>query len=115
MRRRPRPAQSPLLSPSLVWRVFFVSGLFAAGALAVFFHALHRGLDLDLARTMVVNAIVVFEIFYLFNVRYLNSTSITLRGVQIGRASCRDRVCLYVSFSVVPSYIKKKKCTINTK
>src|SRR3546814_2859042 len=74
MRRRPRPAQAPLLSPFLVWRVFFVSGLFAAGALAVFFHALHRGLDLDLARTMVVNAIVVFEIFYLFNVRYLNST-----------------------------------------
>jgi magnesium-transporting ATPase (P-type) len=29
---------------------------------------------------LVVNVIVVFEIFYLFNVRYLHMTSITLRG-----------------------------------
>ena len=37
-------------------------------------------LGIELARTMVVNAIVVFGIFYLFNVRYLHMTSITLRG-----------------------------------
>src|SRR3546814_18244735 len=29
---------------------------------------------------MVVNTIVVFEIFYLFNVRYLHAASISLRG-----------------------------------
>jgi magnesium-transporting ATPase (P-type) len=29
---------------------------------------------------MVVNVIVVFEIFYLFNVRYLHMTSMTFRG-----------------------------------
>ena len=34
----------------------------------------------SMARTMVVNVIVVFGIFYLFNVRYLHMTSITLRG-----------------------------------
>ena len=54
--------------------------LFGAGALAVFFYALERGLGVELARTMVVNVIVVFEIFYLFNVRYLHMTSFTLRG-----------------------------------
>jgi len=32
------------------------------------------------ARTLVVNLIVVFEIFYLFNVRYLHMSSISLRG-----------------------------------
>jgi magnesium-transporting ATPase (P-type) len=32
------------------------------------------------ARTLVVNVIVVFEIFYLFNVRYLHMTSFSLRG-----------------------------------
>jgi len=31
-------------------------------------------------RTLVVNVIVVLEIFYLFNVRYLHMSSITLRG-----------------------------------
>ena len=80
MRRPPRPAGTPLLSPYLVWRLFFVSALFAAGALAIFFYALARGLGVEVARTLVVNVIVVFEIFYLFNVRYLHMTSITLRG-----------------------------------
>ncbi|MGE0151455.1 MAG: cation-transporting P-type ATPase [Reyranellaceae bacterium] len=80
MNRPPRPAGAPLLSPFLLWRIIFVSGLFTAGALAIFFYALDRGLDVPTARTMVVNVIVVFEIFYLFNVRYLHMTSITLRG-----------------------------------
>src|SRR3546814_11159630 len=31
---------------------------------------------------------------------------------QIGRASCRDRVCLYVSISVVALSLKKKKNNI---
>jgi magnesium-transporting ATPase (P-type) len=80
MRRPPRPPGTPLLSPYLVWRLFFVSVLFAIGALAIFFYALARGLGLEVARTLVVNVIVVFEIFYLFNVRYLHMTSFTLRG-----------------------------------
>jgi potassium/sodium efflux P-type ATPase len=80
MRRAPRPAGTPLLSPFLVWRICFVSFLFAAGGLAIFFYALERDLGLEMARTMVVNVIVVFEIFYLFNVRYLHMTSFSLRG-----------------------------------
>jgi magnesium-transporting ATPase (P-type) len=80
MRRPPRAPGTPLLSPYLVWRLFFVSVLFAAGALAIFFYALARGLGLEVARTLVVNVIVVFEIFYLFNVRYLHMTSFSLRG-----------------------------------
>jgi magnesium-transporting ATPase (P-type) len=35
----------------------------------------------ETARTMVVNTIVVLDIFYLFNVRYLHMTSITPRGM----------------------------------
>ncbi|MBN9018635.1 MAG: cation-transporting P-type ATPase [Rhizobiales bacterium] len=81
MRRQPRPASAPLLSPFLVWRILLVSVLFAAGGLAIFFYALGKGLPLDTARTMVVNAIVVFEIFYLFSVRYLHMTSFTIRGL----------------------------------
>jgi magnesium-transporting ATPase (P-type) len=80
MQRRPRRADAPLLSPFLVWRIFFVSVLFTIGALAIFFYALERGLEVEAARTMVVNVIVVLEIFYLFNVRYLHMTSFTLRG-----------------------------------
>ena len=80
MKRPPRPAHAPLLSPFLVWRIFFVSFLFTVGSLAIFFYALGQGLPVETARTMVVNALVVFEIFYLFNVRYLHTSSFFLRG-----------------------------------
>ncbi len=82
MRRPPRPADAGLLSPFLVWRVAFVSLVFLAGALSVFFYALASGLDVDTARTMVVNTIVVLEIFYLFNVRFLHMTSFTWQGAM---------------------------------
>ncbi|MFC0241943.1 cation-transporting P-type ATPase [Rhodopseudomonas telluris] len=80
MQRPPRPADAPLLSRFLVWRIFFVSFLFTVGALAIFFYALGSGLSVETARTMVVNVLVVFEIFYLFNVRYLHTSSFSLRG-----------------------------------
>src|SRR3546814_14018310 len=35
-------------------------------------------------------------------------------GSEIGRASCRDRVCQYVYISVVAGYLKKKKKKIHT-
>ena len=81
MQRQPRPADAPLLSPFLLWRVVVVSVLLAAAALGVFFYALESGRDLETARTMVVNMFIVGEIFYLFNVRYLHVTSFTLKGV----------------------------------
>nr|WP_309105287.1 cation-transporting P-type ATPase [Chromohalobacter salexigens] len=81
MRRRPRPAEQGLLTPFLIWRIVLVSFLFLAAALGVFFYSLGRGDELAMARTLVVNMIVVLEIFYLFNVRYLHMTSLNWRGV----------------------------------
>lgn len=80
MRRRPRSPGAPLLSRFMLWRVALVSVLFAGISLAMFFTMLELGRDLETARTLVVNTLVVLEIFYLFNVRYLHMTSITLRG-----------------------------------
>lgn len=81
MQRPPRPARAPLLSPFLVWRIFSVSILLGATMLGIFFYALQSGRDLETARTMVVNAVVVSEIFYLFTVRRLHATSFTWHGV----------------------------------
>jgi magnesium-transporting ATPase (P-type) len=82
MRRRPRRPEAGLLTPFIVWRIVVVSLLFAGIALGVFFWALGAGRDLETARTMVVNLLVVLEIFYLFSVRYLHVTSFTLTGVK---------------------------------
>lgn len=81
MRRPPRRPDEPLIAGFLVWRIVFVSLLFMAGAFGVFAWARQRGLPLEDTRTLVVNTVVIFEIFYLFSVRYQRSTSLTWQGV----------------------------------
>jgi len=82
MQRPPRPAAEKLLNGLLVWRIVLVSTLFLGGIFAMFSWAIDRGYPLELARTLAVNTLVVMEVFYLFAVRYLDSPSITLRGVM---------------------------------
>jgi magnesium-transporting ATPase (P-type) len=81
MRRPPRAADAPILTGVLAWQIVFVSLLFVAGSFGMFAWARARGLAVEEARTIVVNTIVVMEIFYLFSVRYLGSTSLTWQGV----------------------------------
>ena len=81
MQRAPRPGGSPLLTRTLIWQVAFISVLFVAGAFGMYYWAEARGLPLETGRTIVVNTIVVFEIFYLFSVRYVHGTALTLKGL----------------------------------
>ncbi len=81
MTRPPRPPDEPILSGFLVWRIFLVSALFLAGVFGMFAHAKAQGLDVEEARTIAVNTLVVMEIFYLFTVRHLFTPSITWRDV----------------------------------
>jgi magnesium-transporting ATPase (P-type) len=71
MRRAPRAASEPILSGFMIWRISFVSVLLALGIVALFLWELARGTSLEMARTVAVNALVVGEIVYLFNCRYL--------------------------------------------
>jgi len=71
MRRKPRAANEPILSRFMIWRISFVSVLLAAGVVALFLWEIARGDSLDTARTVAVNALVMGEIVYLFNCRYL--------------------------------------------
>ncbi|CAN5355316.1 cation-transporting P-type ATPase [soil metagenome] len=86
MQRPPRPADRPILTGDLAWRILFVSALFVAGAFGVFFWAEAVGRPVETARTMVVNAIVAMEVFYLFSVRYAHGASLTWRGLLGTRA-----------------------------
>ncbi len=81
MQRPPRAVHAPILSGFLLWRIAFVSLLFSSGVFGQFLLAQAQGVNLDTARTMTVNTLVVMEIFYLFSVRYTHGTSLTLRGV----------------------------------
>jgi len=81
MQRPPRDPRESLLSGMLLWRTAFVSILFVIGAFGIFFYAIDRGQSVELARTLVVNTIVVMEAFYLFSVRYVYGGSLTWRGM----------------------------------
>ncbi len=81
MRKPPRRAGQGLLDALLVWRIVLVSLLFLGGIFASFQWAMQAGLGEDAARTLAVNTLVAMEVFYLFSVRYLDSASLTLKGV----------------------------------
>ncbi|MDO9195924.1 cation-transporting P-type ATPase [Rhodoferax sp.] len=71
MNRRPRPPGEALLSGFFVWRVLMVSVLMMTGALGLFLWELNSGTGIETARTMAVNAVVVAEMFYLVNSRFI--------------------------------------------
>ncbi|MFA6122160.1 MAG: cation-transporting P-type ATPase [Sideroxydans sp.] len=71
MQRAPRAASEPILSSFMIWRISFVSILLALGVVALFLWEIARGTSLEMARTVAVNALVMGEIVYLFNCRYL--------------------------------------------
>ena len=81
MQKPPRRSGESLLDAFLVWRIVLVSLLFLGGIFASFQWAMHAGLGEAAARTLAVNTLVAMEVFYLFSVRYLDSPSLTLRGV----------------------------------
>jgi magnesium-transporting ATPase (P-type) len=104
MRRRPRAANAPLLSPFLLWRVILVSMLFAAVSLGIFFETIASGRGIEVARTMVVNMLVVAEIFYLFNVRYLHMHSLSVRGV-LGTPAVLTAITIVLAAQLAFTYL----------
>ena len=113
MQRPPRGAHAPLLSGFLLWRVVFVSLLFMVGTFVIFYSALSRGLSLETARTMVVNTIVVMEIFYLFSVRYVHGPSITWQGV-LGTPAVLIGVALVVAMQFAFTYAPFMQAVFHT-
>lgn len=74
MRRSPRAPDSPILTPTLLRRIVLVGLCILAGAFGLYELALLAGSDVAHARTVAVNAIVMIEVFYLFNCRSLSQS-----------------------------------------
>jgi len=70
MARKPRKSDEPLLSRFIVWRIVYVSLILLAGTFGLFLWYEQNGYSHEIARTMAVNTLVFFEIFYLFSSRY---------------------------------------------
>jgi len=80
MSRPPRKPREPMLNRHLVWRVIFVSFILMAGTFGLFLWEMQHGSSIEYARTVAVNTLVMFEIFYLFNSRYITESVFSFKG-----------------------------------
>ena len=85
MQRPPRDPKAPILSGFIVWRIIFVSLILVAGTFGLFLWEREHGASIELARTVAVNTLVMFEIFYLFSARYLLAPALTYEGLTGNR------------------------------
>ena len=81
MRRRPRNSHEPLLTMFMLWRIVFVAVLMVIGTFGLFLWERLQGADLNTARTVAVNTLVIAEVFYLFNARFITASSLNRLGL----------------------------------
>ncbi|MFP3982565.1 MAG: cation-transporting P-type ATPase [Desulfurivibrionaceae bacterium] len=85
MKRQPRDPREPLMSPFLIWRILFVSLIIIMGTFSLFLWNRLQEMPIEVARTVAVNTLVLFEVFYLFNVRYIKETAFNRRDMFTNR------------------------------
>ncbi len=79
MDRPPRNPDVPPLTLYQIWRIVFTSFVLMLAALLLFNLELRRGQSIETARTIVACTIVVGQMFYLLNCRFLRTSSLTRR------------------------------------
>jgi len=80
MKRPPRMVDRPILTGFGIWRIAFVGLALVAYTLWAFFWMKSDGASDALARTVAVNAIIVGQVFYLLNSRFLVDSSLSVRA-----------------------------------
>ncbi len=74
MRRPPRAPNAPILTREIIRRMFIVATIMLIGAFGLYELKLKMGGTIEQARAVAVNAVVMVEIFYLFNCRSLSKS-----------------------------------------
>ncbi len=104
MQRPPRSPREPLLNRFMAWRILFVSLLMVAGTFGLFIWERAQGIDIEAARTVAVNTLVVAEIFYLLNVRYLTAPVLNRDGL-FGNRYVLLAIALVIGFQLLFTYL----------
>lgn len=82
MERPPRQPKEPLVQLSMLFRISYVSALLMAGAFGMFAWYKAGGAGNEFTRTVAVNTLIIGEIVYLFNSRYIKDSSLSLKGLR---------------------------------
>jgi magnesium-transporting ATPase (P-type) len=103
MRRPPRAPDEPLLSRFLLWRIGFVSMILLLGTFGQFVFEREAGASIERARTVAVNTLVLFEIFYLWNARHLRAPVLNREGL-FGSRPALLAIGLVLGFQIAFTY-----------
>jgi magnesium-transporting ATPase (P-type) len=87
MQRPPRKPGTPIMDRTMLLRLIFVSVLIGTATIAMFEYELMQGVEIDVARTMAVSTLVIAQIFYLFNARFLTASSLRVKLLFSNRAA----------------------------
>lgn len=104
MLRPPRNTRSPILSPFMIWRIIFVSLLMVSATFGLFLWERSNGTDIDTARTIAVNTLVVLEVFYLLNSRYLTRSVLSREGL-LGNRYALYAIATVMAFQLLFTYL----------
>ncbi|WP_028484617.1 cation-transporting P-type ATPase [Thioalkalivibrio sp. ALE17] len=85
MQRPPRPPNTPILSGFLLWRVGFVSTLLVAGAFGHFLWLQQQGVELEFARTVAINTLVMGQLFFMLASRSLLAPALSRASLAASR------------------------------
>ena len=81
MKRPPRPPEEPIVSRYFMWRIAFVSFLMLIATFGFFQLEIAQQASIETERTIAVNTLVMCQITYLFNARFLSAPSMSWQGL----------------------------------
>jgi magnesium-transporting ATPase (P-type) len=113
MRRSPRDAHEPMLTTYLIWRIAFVSIILMSGTFGLFIWEIERGVSIEHARTVAVNTLVMFEIFYLFNARYIKASIFNWAGLT-GNRYVLIAITILIIFQLGFTYLEPMQSLFGT-
>ncbi len=113
MRRPPRNPKAAILAPLLIWRIVFVTTIIVFGSFGLFVWYREQGADINHARTVAVNTLVLFEIFYLFNTRYILDPVFNHHGFM-GNRYLHIAIAILIFFQLIFTYFAPAQTLFGT-
>ena len=77
LERPPVPPNQPLVNSVMARRFTLAAAIMIIGTYGIFTHYVNQGSSLELSRTVAMNTLVFFEMFYLFNSRSLTESMLS--------------------------------------
>lgn len=113
MQRPPRDSHEPLLTGLFIWRIAFVSFILLIGTFGLFLWEREQGAGIELARTVAVNTLVMFEIFYLFSSRHITANVLNFNGL-LGNTYALIAVGILLAFQLLFTYLEPMQTLFGT-